>query len=440
MQQLQSNGTYNELWPKTDCYTKEETNTLIQNQTSSVDWQIGDIRGTVKNDLSNNWLLCDNNVIDGEKYPVLQEYLGGNLGVNLIVQSSNNSFVLPNGFATNAGQIVIVNNQYLWGGYYQEGSQYYPAIAYSSDLNTWNVAKLTASGYYTSDSVIYKIKYLNNIYVAIDTNYRMYFSNTLSTRWVQSTLQYCQDIDYYNGIWALLITNSSSASSIYTSTNPLNGFTFLLDLKDNSNGKCYMSNIKHQGSQWVIAGCIQYTRAADGTSGSCLLTTSTLTNSFSNYNVIKYSLPQFYTSSAKYSCLIRTSNCWYWFYGKGSNYPTFSIAKSKNSTISSRMSWTIVDFEDEVLSNLLRYIYDFEKDDIVAYWDYNGNLHLMDYTANNFTRITGRLNNTIVKTGNEVRIYQSKNKKFSTYNLVTSSNTLPQVDSIGKVKYYIKAK
>lgn len=51
---------------------------MIQSELPSVDWQIGDVRTTVKNDLNDDWHLCDGSVINSSDYLELVEYLGDN--------------------------------------------------------------------------------------------------------------------------------------------------------------------------------------------------------------------------------------------------------------------------------------------------------------------------------------------------------------------------
>lgn len=78
IQQQQTDGSYNELWPKTNSYTKEESNQLY-------DYKIGDIKCTTR-EKSLNWLECNGKSIDGEEYPELTSILG-DIGPSMNIQN-----------------------------------------------------------------------------------------------------------------------------------------------------------------------------------------------------------------------------------------------------------------------------------------------------------------------------------------------------------------
>lgn len=228
MQQLQSNGTYNELWPKTDCYTKEETNVLV----SSIDWQVGDVRGTVKNDLSNDWLLCDGYYHDSSSYPILRNYV---TNYNGTAQETNDyyDFSLPNNFQIYRKSFLQSNflwdgTNYLLGGYFEDSSTSYAAIAYTKDFKTWNVSTVATKNKYRIFSVV-GIWYENDYYFArvysYQNNYdRVWYTKDLTASWTEIDINVEQNLGFsvcgfHNNNWVFIKTTSNNSEKIISGSS-----------------------------------------------------------------------------------------------------------------------------------------------------------------------------------------------------------------------------
>lgn len=226
-QKLDRSDEYQELWPKTDCYTKTETDSMIQPLQNAV-WQIGDVRGTVKNDLSDDWILCDGRYANLNTFPKLGSYL--ETQENIISTETAFSYSLPNGFSPSSGTFAKCNGWYIWSGTILESGKYYMAVAYTLDLETWNVSKLSTSAY-SSLPQVPRVQYVNGYYYicqgvnySTDTIfYRFYYASSLdswhSADFSGESVSIIQ-LAYGDGKWVLTTKSYSGSYYVCTTEEP----------------------------------------------------------------------------------------------------------------------------------------------------------------------------------------------------------------------------
>ena len=222
-QKLDRSDEYQELWPKTDCYTKTETDSMIQplqKQVESANWQIGDVRGTVKNDLSDDWILCDGHIVNGVAYPGLLNYLGDS-GSMLVEKTPVISYTFPKmgsyTFYPSSYGIQKCNNLYFQVGYKINSSDaaYVDLVLmYSSDLINWTGTTVGEQAWaYTSASkygLSATIKHLNGYYICYSPvssfiRQNIYYTTSLGSTWeyIEYSSMIITDVMYNNNTWIL---------------------------------------------------------------------------------------------------------------------------------------------------------------------------------------------------------------------------------------------
>ena len=423
-QKLERSEEYQELWPKTDCYTKTETDSIAQDIRASVqslmqtaDWQIGDIRGTVKNDLSNNWLLCDGSTRNGNDYPVLLQYLGSS-GETFVNLGQIGTYSLPTDITYSKGWIVKVNNIYVIGG---TESSTNAKIAYSSDLNSWTEVTVLKGSTFLRMYKVYKIKYVNGYYFAgvweSSSNEYTYISSDLNT-WTMAKygnsapLRY-MDVQYYNGVWYL----ADGSQKLFYSSNPLSGFSYY----SYSN---YVYSLLRYNDIWAILAYKEET--SDKYYSINILTGTDLNGSLSttllNYQTVGYS-----TSRYKVIHLARTNSQWVLCREDSDTDSLYHWYFSNNAAISADM------FNSSSITS--------DTDVFESF----GNQVLLPTVTITSSQSTVRDANEYYLAKENATTFLSFSRGANTgtvtrWQVYIDTITLPTIASAGKVNYYIKAK
>lgn len=250
-QKLDRSDEYQELWPKTDCYTKTETDSLIQSQLTSVDWQIGDIRSTIKNDLSDDWVLCDGSKI--RTLPELAKYVGDNgpfirkvVFATTLIDKPIQDRIYYNGlwyfvycttsylvgviygpdlsrpftnvevgtYTSEPKQLtILVNNGVFCITWYTSG---YIHARFSNDLTNWTYCSCSIG----SSPYQFQASVLNGNWVFSSTSY-IYYSSELIPSSLNEASFYGKNISYFDGKYWTVNTNASAGYLVYSSYTDL---------------------------------------------------------------------------------------------------------------------------------------------------------------------------------------------------------------------------
>lgn len=211
MQQLQSDGSYNELYPKTDAYTKEEIDYKLLNQI-----KVGDILYTVRKEVPDNFLLCNGDIINGENYPSLLEQYE-NISVEGKIVASDQEVVASSAFMF-FGDGVYYNGNYVFAGY--NGSRYL-SIAYGESLSSLAVKQIDSV---KTASARMMVKKDGVCVICITPNgtgiYYAYYSSDL-INWTVSTIPMyynnTNNLIFYgvvNNNWAFVSKNSRDSQML----------------------------------------------------------------------------------------------------------------------------------------------------------------------------------------------------------------------------------
>lgn len=161
----QNNGTdYNKIYP--EVYDK---NVNLSTENASVwgntledalpkitamqdnQWEVGDLRYTTKNDLSEKWLKCDGSVYNSSDYPRLEKYLN----FNNIYMVPKNTLSIPAYAGLHDNTITASAMAYYNQIYYVVYTNYYQCVVgYGNDLNNLTFKTLSTSAYNRSNFTI----------------------------------------------------------------------------------------------------------------------------------------------------------------------------------------------------------------------------------------------------------------------------------------------
>lgn len=231
-----------------------------QDNTKKENFEVGDIRTTVRADLDDTWRLCNGDTVDVNEYSQLASICPPSPGVEyskndvaegddanvtdmiyangyyIMVGSdgdTGNSFLAyatsPNGpwtkkypFSNTPISIAYGNGYYV--GVYREYSSSTIFVYYSASLtaSTWELVKISRG------SSANEIRFINGYFVIIGQNTEngypsIWYAQNPTNGWIRkdvySSNADCKSIDYVNGYYVITLTSSTSGNAISYSTS-----------------------------------------------------------------------------------------------------------------------------------------------------------------------------------------------------------------------------
>ena len=194
MQELTSNG-YETLFPKTNV-----------DQVVGIErceWQVGDIRETVRTDLDEKWLLCNGQAANPVQYPNLKSFLP----IKWVgAEFPSNSYFMQN----------CIYQDGLWVGVRVGtiGGKYYPMVFTTTDptKGAWNSKQIsTRTGRWNAVKIVYQ----NGTWAACfnqgssysEWQIYIYSTNDIDGIWTEEQIGYAYkkayDFGYYNNQWVV---------------------------------------------------------------------------------------------------------------------------------------------------------------------------------------------------------------------------------------------
>lgn len=207
MQELQSNGSYVELWPKGYIYNKDSI------------YNIGDIKFTLAEDETGNFKECNGDYLDGNLYPQLKglvetipvaKYTA--LQDTFKDINSNFSFV---------GDVGIIENKIIASGKYRKG---YIGVATGTNFQTMN-SKQIDSNFISNRGLVMRVKNnavcirgvtsspVQQFYFSSDLNtWKSFGSSELGDRYWRGNLS---DFKVLNNNWVFILNRVYNSNACY---------------------------------------------------------------------------------------------------------------------------------------------------------------------------------------------------------------------------------
>lgn len=270
---LLSDATSHEIFGDTADHT-------VDDALGAVSGRIGDIKTTIRNDLPNNWLICNGDQISSTEYPEISELLGQFFENNSFSEEELWSSILSTSdtnFDYSIKCAEYINGYWVVGGMRKNNGLNCACIAYTTDLTSaWTVKDLWTTG--PSKNRVSCIAYANGYWVvggckatvsgSTTTYYNhIAYATDLSGTWTETDLEYGYNayncincITYANDYWVAggqLNSDSSGGTyyaKLYYTTDPTGAWS-AKTLWSDSSANTTVNKVAYAENYWVAVGC-----------------------------------------------------------------------------------------------------------------------------------------------------------------------------------------